>query len=903
MMKFVRTVLLLFQFALATAAFAAPVAVPPGVAYVTTVEGISEYRLDNGLKVLLFPDASKPTMTLNITYLVGSRHENYGETGMAHLLEHLVFKGTPAHASIPQEFKERGARFNGTTWLDRTNYFEMLPASDDNLKWAIGLEADRMVNSFIARKDLDSEMTVVRNEFEMGENNPGSVLLKRMQSMAFDWHSYGRSTIGNRSDIENVRIENLQAFYRAYYQPDNAVLTVAGKFDPAAALGYIVAAFGKIAKPQRTLPPFWTVEPTQDGERSFMVRRKDDTQMVWVAYKVPSRLNGDSVAIVLGGKILGDTPTGRLHKSLVETGKAAAVFAFEISGYAPGLQIFGAQVKKGEAMEPVRDALLAQIEASSNTPPTQQELERVKNNRLKYVEKTLNDHEAIGVALSETIALGDWRLYFKWRDDLDKITIDQIAAAAGKYYRRDNRTVGIYQPEDAPQRAEIAPAPPLAEVMKSFRAKAETSSGEVFDATPANIDARTSFVRVGGLKVALLPKKNRGETVAVNVRLNWGNERTLFGKQAVSRMTYAMLGRGTAKMTREQISDAQDKLKMTGGLMGFQTTRQNLEGALRLAAHVARDASFPENEFEQLKKQILTGLTSQLNQPNARAGEAINRHFNQYPRRDWRYQPTLEEQIEDYQNLTLAEVKQFHRDFFGASSGQVAIVGDFDPAQAKAVLEEELASWRSHMPYTHVLWQYADIPAAKLDFATPDKENAMLLARVNVNIKDDAPDYPSLMVANHILGGGALSSRLADRLRQKDGVSYGVGSGLKVSPLDNAGSWSAYAIAAPQNLTKAEKGIREELARALKDGVTAAEVSAAIDSLIQARAQSRAQDERLAAQWNELMFVDRRYSDWEEKLDAAIKSVTAESANAALKKYVDADKLTVAIAADPAKRQ
>jgi zinc protease len=252
---------------------------PAGVTRITEVEGITEYRLANGLKVLLFPDQSKPTVTVNVTYLVGSRFENYGETGMAHLLEHLMFKGTPGHPHIDQDFNSRGMRFNGSTWLDRTNYFEIFKASEDNLAWAIGMEADRMVHSFIARKDLDSEMTVVRNEYEQGENSPFSVLLKRMQSVAYDWHSYGRSTIGNRSDIENVPIAKLQAFYRMYYQPDNAVLLVAGKFDEAKTLALIAKDFGAIPKPTRTLPVFYTVEPTQDGERTFTVRRKGDVQV------------------------------------------------------------------------------------------------------------------------------------------------------------------------------------------------------------------------------------------------------------------------------------------------------------------------------------------------------------------------------------------------------------------------------------------------------------------------------------------------------------------------------------------------------------------------------------------------------------------------------------------------
>jgi zinc protease len=187
---------------------------PAGITKVATVEGITEYRLANGLKLLLLPDDSKPTVTVNITYLVGSRHEGYGEAGMAHLLEHMLFKGTPTHPNIPAVMKERGAQFNGTTWFDRTNYYETLPATDENLEFALKLEADRMVNSHVSGADLASEMTVVRNEFERGENSPQRVLMQRMMSAAFEWHNYGKSTIGNRADIERVPIDNLKDFYR-----------------------------------------------------------------------------------------------------------------------------------------------------------------------------------------------------------------------------------------------------------------------------------------------------------------------------------------------------------------------------------------------------------------------------------------------------------------------------------------------------------------------------------------------------------------------------------------------------------------------------------------------------------------------------------------------------------------
>src|SRR5688572_21864409 len=325
---------------------------------VTSVEGITEYRLANGLRVLLFPDQTKQTITVNMTYLVGSRHENYGETGMAHLLEHLVFKGTPRHKDIPNELSAHGARPNGTTSWDRTNYFETFAASEENLRWALDLEADRMVNSFIAQKDLDSEMTVVRNEFEMGENNPISVLFKRLMSVAYDWHNNGNTPIGARSDIEGVPIENLQAFYRKHYQPDNAVLVVAGKIDEPAALKLVNEYFGPIPKPTRVLRDPHTIEPTQDGERQVVLRRAGDVQWAAVAYHTPPGAHEDMAALQVLNEVLGNAPAGRLHKSLVETGKAAAVFQASLQIREPGMTGYIAQVREGQALDPVLAQLI-----------------------------------------------------------------------------------------------------------------------------------------------------------------------------------------------------------------------------------------------------------------------------------------------------------------------------------------------------------------------------------------------------------------------------------------------------------------------------------------------------------------------------------------------------------------
>lgn len=876
------------------------VPLPKGVTLGPSAEGITEYRLANGLKVLLFPDNSRPTVTVNVTYLVGSRHENYGETGMAHLLEHLLFKGTRKNPDITGQFARRGMDFNGTTSLDRTNYYEVFQATPENLNWALQMEADRMVNSPVAQKDLASEMTVVRNEFESGENSPAQVLFKRMQSVAYDWHSYGRSTIGNRSDIENVRIANLQAFYRTWYQPDNAVLLVAGKFDPAATLAQINRLFGAIPKPKRALPQFWTVEPTQDGERSFAVRRQGDVQIVAVGYKIPSDLQQESEALGFASEILGDAPNGRLHKLLVETGKASQVFSFGQTGYAPGLQFYGAVVKKGEPVEPVREALVEAVEQFAKRPPTDEEMERVRRSWLNAIERSINDAQGFGVALSEAIALGDWRLYFLGRERIKDVTAEQVAASAGRYFVRSNRVTGTFIPEDSPVRAAIPPAPSVETVMKDYKPSASSLVSEDFDPSQANIMKRTRLTTAGGVKLALLPKKNRGETVTVHLYQHMGDEKNLYGKGMVAALSSAMLTRGTARYSRAQLADAFDKLKMAGGPTSFQTTRENLPEALKLAAHVLREPAFPAAEFEQLRKQILTGLEASRAEPQSVAARALATHFNQYPRGDIRHANTLEEDIEDLKAARLEEVVAFHRDYFNTNPAEMAIVGDFDPKQVVPLVNALFGNWTAPARVAPVLRKHAEIAPIGKTLDTPDKENGFYLARMNLDLNIEDPDYPALMLANYIFGEGGLKSRLMDRIRQKEGLSYGGGSSLSAGDLDRAGGFSISAIAAPQNLRKLDAAVREELARAVQDGFTAQELADAKSGLMQQRIQNRTNDAALASGWTSYLYRGRTY-DWSARFEAKLMAVTLPQLNAAFRKAIDPARMSVVMAGDLSK--
>ncbi len=885
-----------------TAAVAQTAALPGGMTRGPSIEGVTEYRLPNGLRVVLYPDLAKPTATVNITYLVGSRMENYGETGMAHLLEHLLFKGSKNFPRPDAEFSRRGFQNNGTTWLDRTNYFSTFQASDDNIKWAIEWSADAMVNSFIARKDLDSEMTVVRNEYEMGENDPTRVMLKRMQSALYDWHNYGNSTIGARSDIENVRIENLQAFYRMYYQPDNAVLIVAGKFDERKVLTWIAQSFGKIPKPKRVLPPLWTLEPSHDGERTVAVRRKGEVQMVVVGYRLSSALHADYPAASLASEILGDTPSGRLHKALVVPGKAAQVFAFTLDARDPGFVLFGAVVKKGEPIEPVAQAMVETIEGSfAKTPTTAEELARQVQQQRTAFDRALADPQAFGVGLSEFISLGDWRLFFLLRDELAQMKTTRIDEAAKRFFVRDNRVVGYYVPDDSPLRAEIPATPTAAERLANYKPSTTTSVAEAFDPSQANIDKRTQRLSFGDLKVALLSKQNRGNTVNVQTQFRWGDEKTLTGRMLAGELASAMLSRGTSKMTRQQIADEMTRLQMTGGLTSFQTTRPNLPDALKLLAHVMKEASFPADEYGQLQRQVTTGLSSQLDNPETLSRDVLQSHFNTYPAGDPRHYIPLKERIDAIPKLPLDAVRAFHSDFYGTARGEVAVVGDFDAAQISGLLKELFTGYASKAPYERVEREYRDVKPARLIVDTPDKENAIIRLRLDLPLRDDDPDAAALTLANDIFGGGSgLSNRIIDRLRQHDGLSYGAGSGLTMGSRNRLSTWALGAIVAPQNVPRAEQAIREEIERARRDGFTAKEVDDAKKGILQERLVNRSQDGVVAGAWTAYLDLGRTF-EFSRQFEDRLKSLTVEQVNAAFRKYVDPERLVFVLAGDAKK--
>jgi len=878
---------------------------PDGVTQGATVEGITEYQLDNGMRVLLFPDQSKQQVTVNITYLVGSRHEGYGETGMAHLLEHMLFKGSPDHPDQWAELEEQGASANGTTWYDRTNYYETLPASEENLAWALDFEADRMVNSYVSGEDLESEMTVVRNEFERGENDPFQILLQRAYSMAFDWHNYGNSTIGARSDIENVPIERLQEFYRKYYQPDNAVLVVAGRFDPDRALEEIAAEFGPLPRPDRTganeLFATYTTEPAQDGERTVSLRRVGDEQIAMAVHHVPAGSHEDYAAISVLTHILSTRPAGRLYSRLVQSGLATSTNAFADQFREPGLLTAYARVQRDSLFEPAMEMLVATLDGIVDEPPTTEEIERARTDFLKNIDLAFNNPQEIALDISEWASMGDWRLFFLHRDRLEAVTPDAVRRVAATYLRPTNRTLASFYPVDeTPERAAVPPPPDVAALVEGYTGREAVTEGEAFDPTPSNIDARTQRLEFGnGFKLALLPKENRGDAVSVSFTFRFGTEETLLGKSATAGLAAAMLRRGTTSRTRQELEDEIDRLQANFGMGGsvlllggsIETTRSNLPPMLRLVNEMLREPAFDEQEFETLKQESMAAIERQMSEPQPLAVSAFQRHLNQWPVDHPRYVPTMEENLERLRTVTLDGVREFWREYYGAQGGTMSVVGDFDSDEIHSLVEELMGSWTSNLEYERVADPFRDVELVELDIETPDKANAMMIAAHPIQITDSHPDYPALLLGDYMLGNPAgLGSRLATRIRQEEGLSYQVGSQLAAGPLDDSGVFLIFAIFAPENGGPVVEAFQDVLAEVLGDGFTDDEVEAAKGGFLDAAQNARANDGTVAGQLNGQLFTNRSYQFTVEQ-ENAIRALTGEQILSVMRRHIDPTKI------------
>lgn len=874
---------------------------------VTTVEGIKEYELKNGLRVLLIPDESQTNIAVNIVYKVGSRHEGYGESGMAHLLEHMLFKQCKKFTDIKKAIADKGAFANGTTWYDRTNYYEILSASDENLRWAIDMEADRMINSKILPEELAKEFSVVRNEFEIGENYPSSVLSERVISSMFLWHNYGKSTIGSKEDIERVKADNLKAFYKKYYQPDNAVLVIAGKFDEKKALQYVQQYFGPIPKPTRKLQPTYTVEPPQDGERQVSLRRTGDIQYVSMGYHTPPVADKDYAANDALVEILTNDPSGVFYKQLVETKMASKVSGYSYTLHDPGITYFELEVPKDKSIDSAKSALLTAADGVMTMNITEEDLNRAKNNRLKYIEDAMSKTTEFAIGLTEFIGAGDWRLWFLHRDRTEKLTVDDLKAVAKKYYKPSNRTYGVFIPEATPERTVVSETPDVAKLLEGYKGKEVAAQKENFENSIANIKKNTEYGSLAnGARYALLQKPTKGDKISASISLRFGDENSLMNKKFAPSLLADMLKTGTTTRTKKQISDELDKIKTDISFYGFpnsltiniNTDKKNLPAALNLLEDMLRNPKFDAAEFDKAKLDTKADIEANKSDPQSIASEKIAKLTTQYPKGHPSYASSSDEALEDLAATSLEDVKAFYKDFYGANNSISSFVGELDKPRITDFLNRAFGTWDSKMKFASVQPKYFEVKSATETINTPDKTNAILMGNINLNISETHKDYPAAFMADQLLGGGAfLSSRIPQRLRENEGMSYGAGTYMNTNYKADVTNWGLYAMFNPLYKGRLDSAIHQEIDKAVSGGFTKDELEKSKNAWLEGNKTMLGMNDVLARQIRWYIRDGRDLTDFTD-FENKVKALTPEVVNAALKKYFDKSKLVMVYSGD-----
>jgi zinc protease len=412
--------------------------------------GIDEYQLEsNGLTVLLVPDHSAPVVTFQVTYRVGSRNEVTGTTGATHILEHLMFKGSenfndPKGNSVKQFLERVGGQFNASTSVDRTNYFATI--GRENLEGYIAIEADRMRHLWLHEADRQAEMTVVRNEYERGKNDPDNVLVEEVTAAAYVALPYHHPTIGWKSDIEHVPIEKLHQFYDTFYWPNNATVTVVGDIDPAATLALVKKYYGSYPSSPQPIPPMYTEEPAQTGARRVTVKRPGELGTVIIAHKVPNGRDADQPALEMLDAILSSGKSARLYRALVDKGLALNAGAGTDLHRDLSLHTVYASLAPDATHEDVERTLLAEIDKIKTDGVTQAEIDRVRQQYVAADAYKRDGTAAVASELNEWIAVGDWTLYVTFPQRVEQVSPADVQRVAKEYLTEDQSTTGWFVP-------------------------------------------------------------------------------------------------------------------------------------------------------------------------------------------------------------------------------------------------------------------------------------------------------------------------------------------------------------------------------------------------------------------------------------------------------------------------
>lgn len=892
-------------------ALAAP-ATPPAVTTTANApalqresEGVREFRLDNGLRILLLNDASADKTLVNLSYHVGSRHENYGESGLAHILEHMLFRGT---TTLPAEKRElemthRGISGNATTNPDVTQYFQTFASNADTLNWVLQMEADRMRHATITSDALAIEMKVVRNEMERGENKPARMLQQKMLAVAYDWHGYGRSTIGARSDVEQITPPAMRQFYDRYYQPDNATLIVAGRFDEAAVLQAIQRSFGPIPRPARQLADTHTREPAQEGPREVTLRRKGGNPLLAVLYHIPAASHPDAAPLAVLANMLTRGPDSLLGDNLLDRELAEYVGQWRGESREPDYLLFFVELSQKHNVEKARNVLLEQLEQQAAARLKEEDIRLAKQSLLNEMERNEIRISAFGQTLADFQALGDWRMYFAFRDQLEKVTADDLRRVAKAYLNENNRTLGYYQP------VKDNTAIPIPEQdgkpnLDQLDNRPLRVSGEAFEANAANLMSRVQNRTLeNGMRVHMLPRSTRLGAVRARLIVPFGSAESLQGRTMQAELLADMLRGGAEGMRSGEISTRLNKLKATihaksrgNAAVQFDISarRDTLADTLDIVHRMLNFQDLPSYRFKYVQDSWIADLQAEESHTGDQADNVLEALLDPYPAGDIRHTPNHTEKLQAVREMSVDDLVSINRKMLAFSDASLSITGDVDPDSLTPVLQL-MGRPRGQQPYHRISTPYQASVASTRVLAIPGKASADYRAGIKLQLNVQDEDMPAIAIASYILGEDG-NARLWQRLRNQEGLSYSASSALVPDWTDDRNS-ALYLQASfpPQQRSKLASAISEEMQRFWENGITAEELQRAKIGLRQEAAKDWSEESWQLAMLSRLPRQKLDFIAYQRLLDQ-LDTQTLAQVNAAIRRHLSPTKLVQVLA-------
>ena len=794
-----------------------------GFEYIKESGGIKEYRMtSNDLTVLIKEDRTAPVATFMVTYRVGSVNEATGHTGATHLLEHLMFKGSKNYRNGKADIilDAVGARTNATTWTDRTNYFGTLPSK--HLDTIIDIEADRMRGAIIVEEDRQSEMTVVRNEFERGENSPQRVLDQHIWSMAFQAHPYHHSTIGWKSDIENMPIEKLKEFYDTYYWPNNATATIVGDVSVSEGLKMVKKHFGQIRKSKHEIPEVYTTEPKQEGQRRVMLNRVAQQGVVGVAYKSPPASSEDMAPMIVLGSIMSSGKNSRFYKQITDKGMVTSISASPSKFKYEGLFEIYASLTPGVKHEDVERAIIEELEKVKKDGVNEKETEKAKTKLTTARLFSQDGSYAVAGGLNEAIASGDWTLYTTYEEKINKVTAEDVKRVANKYILNQMSTVGYFIPE-SPGESEKGTNEAAAHRHHNGPYMLKEENKEMASAFTNNVVASEPT------KGVFLYTLKRGSGVVTLSGSMLGGSNYAEKKQMVPSLVVSMLDQGTKSKSKFEISD---QLESVGARLGFgagparisftaKFLEKDTDLVLGLLAEQIKEPAFKKDELDKVLKRRVAGLKKSK---ESTWNNAFNDVLGSFYGDNHQNSPLLpDDGLKELNTINVKELKDFHDKNYGKGSIVIVVVGDVDHENMSKIIEKNFASWKTS-PVEEKKERRAGTPKVGQKYITmKDKTSSDLIYGIPLNINEDHEDFLPLTVGTRALGG-AFTARLMRKVRVEDGLTYGVYSSLTGTTNKSPGAWIAYGTYSPDLLKRGEVSMEGVLNKWAKSGITKEEL-------------------------------------------------------------------------------